>query len=92
MRKLLLLAMVLALFVAAAPGAGARPDARPFEGAMNGSITFPLDETCPMLRRTRLAGDRQCVASRSVHHDKCALHARRGGRRGTGHDVGGGQR
>lgn len=51
MRKLLLLSMVLALLVAA-PGAGARPDARPFKGSMDGSVTFPLDGTCPTLRRT----------------------------------------
>lgn len=52
MRKLLMLAMVLALLVAAVPGAGARPDTRPFKGSMNGSVTFPLDETCPTARRT----------------------------------------
>lgn len=52
MRKLLLVAMVLALLVAAAPGVGARPDTRPFKGSMRGSVTFPLDDTCPTLRRT----------------------------------------
>lgn len=46
MRKILILTMAAVLLLMSVPAASAKPDARPFKGAVSGALLFVHDEGC----------------------------------------------